>query len=71
MPVDPEPVPGGNILLSHRRVGEPPLALPQSKAAIEKLTAEHERSPQDGPLRLFTCHFATCPDADAHRRGKR
>jgi hypothetical protein len=68
MPVDSEPVTGGNILLSHRHVGEPPVALPQAKAALEQLAAEHERSPQEGPLRLFTSHFATCPDAAAHRK---
>lgn len=68
MPVDSEPVEGGNIVLSHRRVGEPPVAVYQRKMDIAKLAAEHERSPQGGPLRLFASHFATCPHAQSHRR---
>jgi hypothetical protein len=70
MPVNAEPTVGGNILLSHRVMGEPPVAVPQSVDAIAKLAAEHDRSPQDGPLRLFTSHFATCKFADQHRRRK-
>jgi hypothetical protein len=68
MPVDSEPVQGGTILLSHRRVGSPPVALVQGPLEIEQLRAQHERSPQEGPLRLHTSHFATCPDAAAHRK---
>ena len=71
MPVDAEPVEGGTILLSHRRVGSPPVALVQGPLEIEQLRAQHERSPQEGPLRLHTSHFATCPNAARHRRGKR
>jgi hypothetical protein len=68
MPVDSEPTEGGYLLLSHRHVGEPPVAVVLTRATVQKLQAEHERSPQDGPLRLFTSHFATCPDAAAHRK---
>lgn len=68
MRVDADPVTEGNILLSHRRVGEPPVALYQSPEEIEQLRAQHERSPQEGPLLLFLSHFATCPNARAHRR---
>ncbi|MGD0386388.1 MAG: hypothetical protein ABSB73_09660 [Solirubrobacteraceae bacterium] len=50
-------------------MGEPPVAVLQSIDAIAKLAAEHDRFPQDGPLRLFTSHFATCPYADQHRKG--
>jgi hypothetical protein len=68
MPVDAEPVESGTILLSHRLPAQPPVALVQRAAGLAKLRAEHERSPQEGPLRLFTSHFATCPHADQHRR---
>lgn len=67
MPVDSEPVEGGTILLSHRRVGEPPTVLYQDPEQIEQLRAQHARS-QAGPLRLFVSHFATCPDARRWRR---
>lgn len=68
MPVDAEPVEDGNIVLSHRRVGQDPVALVKGPLEIEQLRAEHERSPQEGPLRLFISHFATCPNAQEHRR---
>lgn len=68
MPMDAEPVEGGTFLLSHRVVGAPPIAVHQSAEQIAKLSAQHERSPQEGPLRLFVSHFATCPNAAAHRR---
>jgi hypothetical protein len=68
MPVDAEPTITGNIVLSHRRAGEPPIALHQPMNALERLAAAHDCSPHDGPLRLFTSHFATCPYADQHRR---
>ena len=68
MPVDAEPVEGGNILLSHRKVGQPPVALYQSAEQIAKLAAEHERSPQEGPLRLYVSHFSTCPQAPGWRK---
>jgi hypothetical protein len=68
MPVDAEPVESGTILLSHRRLGQPPVAIYQRSMDIEELRVQHERSPQEGPLRLFTSHFAHCPNADKHRR---
>lgn len=71
MPVDREPTEHGNILLSHRGLGEPPTVLYQSPEQIAKLRAEHERSPQDGPLRLYVSHFTTCPNATQHRRRRR
>jgi len=68
MPVDAEPVEGGNILLSHRQAATAPVAVVQGRDDIEQLRKQHEQSPQDGPLRLFTSHFATCPYAGQHRR---
>ena len=68
MPVDGEPVEAGTILLSHQQVGEPPVARVQLVDDLERLRAEHERSPQAGPLRLFTSHLATCPNVATHRR---
>lgn len=75
MPVDAEPVESGKFLLSHRRVGDPPVAVYQRGPDIAKLRAQHERRSKDqgalfgeGPLRLFTSHFATCPNADQHRK---
>ena len=67
MPVDSEPVTHGNLVLSHRRVSEPPTALVQGPLEIDRLRAEHERSPQTGPLALFVSHFSSCPHAATHR----
>jgi hypothetical protein len=64
MPVDAERRPDGNIVLSHRRVGEPPVALVQSAESIERLRQQapaHE-------VALFVSHFATCPNAAKHRK---
>ncbi len=59
MPVDPEPVEGGNLLLS---LDDPPVArvVDPSQLVID-----------DG--QRFRSHFASCPNADAHRhpRGAR
>lgn len=68
MPVDSDPLEGGNILLSHCGLGEPPVALVQGPLEIEGLRVQHDRSPDLGPLRLFISHFATCPNADQHRK---
>ncbi len=71
MPVDAKPVPDGNILLSHRRGGEPPVAVYQRPDDIAKLRAQHaHRAPDtgEGPFGLFVSHFATCPQAARHRR---
>lgn len=57
MPVDAEPDPDGNILL-HARPGRGPLA-------------EVVPAGQDGLIageQLRLSHFATCPNADQHRR---
>jgi hypothetical protein len=66
MPVDAEPVDSGNIVLSHRIVGQPPLALYQSRDMIEQL--RRESAAREEPLRLFRSHFASCPNARQHRK---
>jgi len=52
MPVDPEPVEGGNIILSERDHATP-------------LAVYVEADP--GVMRHVS-HFATCPNADQHRK---
>lgn len=61
IPIDPEPVLGGNILLSHRDVEPslPPLAT----------VFAHAFENSDEPT--YKSHFATCPNASSHRRRNR
>ena len=66
-PFDHEPVPDGNVLLEHRALGEPPNArvvTREERVQLERQHATHD----DGPLLLFKSHFATCANADAHRK---
>jgi hypothetical protein len=63
IPVDAEPVDGGNVLLSDRGVQagpRTPLATAVGKRVQPSLFG-------DDSLR-YTSHFATCPHADTHRR---
>lgn len=69
-PVDALPVEAGNILLSHRHAGVPPVAIIQGPLDIEMLRVQRSRSHEAGPLRLFVSHFSTCPNAAAHRAAK-
>lgn len=55
MPMDPEPTPAGNRQLVDR-AGLAPLSL-----AVDATT------PPEVPR--YTAHFATCPNAQAHRKG--
>lgn len=55
IPIDPEPVPDGNLVLE-RRDG--------------KLYARQSTPLLDGALPRFKSHFATCKDADQHRRSR-
>ena len=59
MVLNADPDPGGNILVrvldGPRRVAT---VLPPARAAAEQTTG----------TTLFTSHFATCPNAEAHRR---
>lgn len=65
MPVDKEPVPDGNLVLSMR--GERwPVAIYQSQADIEKLRKQAANRGEE--LRLFKSHFATCPQRRQWRR---
>jgi len=61
MPLDAEPSEAGNIFLQHRP-NQNPLAV---------YTTEEQRKATKGTLmehRLFTSHFATCPQAKKWRK---
>ena len=62
MPLDAKPTKDGNIILGTRH-GQPPLALVQTAQTLERLKAKGER--------LYTSHFATCPNASKHRHNGR
>lgn len=57
MPVDLDPVEGGNVLLVERGGELPPRA---------EVLGRADR-PAEGVL-TYRAHFSTCPDAGAHRR---
>lgn len=59
MPVDPVPVDGGNVILGQGQGGSP-LATVVGKKVQPGLFGD------DSPR--YTSHFATCPNADSHRR---
>jgi hypothetical protein len=61
MPVDLEPDPGGNVTL---------YAAPDDGRLIAEVMprARVESGNLPGSGVLYTSHFATCPDADRHRR---
>ncbi len=61
MPIDPDPVDGGNLVLTYPSPG--------SALAI---VVDPEQTMLDDPPR-YVSHFATCPNADQHRttRGTR
>lgn len=58
MPIDAAPVDGGNVLVDFSH--DPPLATVVGKRTQPSLFGD------DGPR--YTSHFATCPNADSHRR---
>lgn len=60
LPLDAEPVDGGNVLLAPAAPGQTPLATVVGKRGQPSIFGD------DGPR--YTSHFATCPQADAHRR---
>jgi hypothetical protein len=62
MPIDITPVANGNIFLRSLGPGRPPLAIYKSKDELADLKAAN---PQ---VRLFTSHFATCPEAKKWRK---
>lgn len=58
MPIDDEPVPDGNIVLSDPTPGA---------YAPVALLVDPDAPMLDDPPR-FVAHFATCPNADQHRK---
>jgi hypothetical protein len=58
MPLDPEPSDEGTFV--KLRVD------PDGDKIVSFIRGAHERAKYPG--RLYTSHFATCPDAKAHRR---
>lgn len=63
IPIDPEPVENGNILLQHRPANIP-LAVYQTK---EMLAALHEHGGLQ-QYRLYLSHFVSCPQAKGWRK---
>lgn len=59
MPVDPEPVSGGNVVLTSGNDA------PTSEVVGPKEAARR----RDLGLLLHVSHFSTCASADEHRRG--
>lgn len=59
MPVDATPNPAGNVVLVDQGVQSPPLAL---------VVHTEQQQAEAPPESLHTSHFATCPNADRHRR---
>jgi hypothetical protein len=62
MPVDAEPVADGNIRLDDRGQGRAPLAIVVTAGQADMFGSDESRR---------TSHFATCPQADEHRRERR
>jgi hypothetical protein len=67
MPVDYQRVPTGNIVLSMREQGKPGVAVYRSAEEIETLKRQ-AASRGEVWVGLFVSHFATCPNAKAHRK---
>jgi hypothetical protein len=57
IPLDPDPQPDGNLLLTYPSPGSAPLAV----------HVDPEQLALDDQLRYLT-HFVTCPQADQHRK---
>lgn len=55
MPIDAQPVPDGNVLVDDGARGLVATVVPAGQVTFD-----------DRPL--YVSHFATCPDADTHRR---
>ena len=67
IPLDPEPVEGGNVTLHKRRVGIP-VAVVLSRKQLDGLRGQAARF--GPPLVLYRSHFASCPFADEFRGRK-
>jgi len=66
IPIDPTPVEDGNIRLVVRENHLPPLALVVDFAQRERIGTLREM--KEDRVELFKSHFATCPNAQKHRR---
>jgi hypothetical protein len=61
MPLDYHPVPDGNIVAV--------LPAPEGTEPLARVLGKDDPRPEGQPL--FKSHFATCPNANQHRRGGR
>jgi hypothetical protein len=59
MPLDPQPVADGNVVL---------LSGNETVRVLSKAEAERRAAQPGGPGPLYKSHFATCPNGPAHRR---
>lgn len=57
MPIDPAPDPKGNLIKTGTMI--------QGKPEVHVINSRDERMPDE---RRFVSHFATCVNADQHRR---
>lgn len=62
IPLDPDPVPDGNLVLA-------PAVEPRSTPTAIALT-RHNDPPLNPDTPRYRSHFATCPNARAHRRNR-
>lgn len=62
MPIDAQPVDGGNVILHPAERGQSPTATVVGKQPQPSLFGD------DGPR--YTSHFATCPNAAEHRKAR-
>lgn len=64
IPLDPEPVDDGTFLLvAALEPAGAPIAIPVAAIADDRIMQLRQAGP-----RLFRSHFATCPNADDHRK---
>ena len=69
IPIDPEPRPDGNLELVYiDRVLVARTITPEREQELELQLLEASREGREPVLPLHVSHFATCPQADIHRR---
>lgn len=61
IPLDPEPVPTGNVILDRQGLA---VVLDRERLKVLEARADRERWPR------YVSHFATCPNRDQFRRRK-
>lgn len=59
MPLDPEPVPDGNVWVDHMEMGTP----------VVNVVLSHDEVPRSVPL-TYQSHFVSCPQRDEWRKKK-